>query len=78
MRTAASYEKACGDCEFLVVVPNAELKNKIAAALFYDKRKSGGFRGRALERDIPELHLRYGDRLAPNHFLRDVGGFEEK
>ena len=75
-RTAADYENTCNDCELLVEAPTVELKHKIVALLVYDKT-SGGYRGRALDGDVPELSLFTGDRLAPNHFMRDVGLLED-
>ena len=75
-RDADAYETACSQCGKLVEIIDARVQRIVVASLIFVKRK-GGFRGRALERDVPELSLLRGDRLAPNHFLRDVGRFEE-
>lgn len=49
---------------------------RISRSLIYDKRSSG-FRGRALIRDLPEFRLLIGDRVEPSESLIDVGKFEE-
>lgn len=46
-----SYRKACEDCEIWVQIDDARMRDKIVAALHYDKRKQG-FKGRALLQDL--------------------------
>jgi hypothetical protein len=75
LNTPEDYEAACARCEHHVVVRTRQLRNRIAASLFYDKRTSGS-RGRALRVDIPELNLMAGDRLEPSAGCPDVGAFE--
>ena len=74
-RGPSDYEQACRNCEILVRIPDARTQTLVATDLFYDLRK-GGFRGRALKSDLPELNLQIGDRLEPSAYLRDISKFE--
>ena len=49
----ADYERACGACEFTVVVPNAEVQSVIRAHLAFDRRRKGSH-GRALKADLKD------------------------
>jgi hypothetical protein len=69
------YDAACRRCERHVVVNTQQLRDRIAAELYFDKRTSGS-RGRALRVDIPELNLQAGDRLEPSVGCPDTGAFE--
>jgi len=69
------YDAACRRCERHVVVSTQQLRDRIAAELYFDKRVAGS-RGRALRADIPELNLKAGDRLEPSAGCPDTGAFE--
>ena len=74
-KTDVQYDEACAACEKRVVLETADQCKKLAAALWYDKRKSGN-RGRCLRRAFPEWGLSAGDRLEPSAGLPNVGGLE--
>lgn len=76
LTAAGDYDAACARCERHVLIATVQLRDSVAAALFYDKRTNGS-RGRALQRDVPELALRAGDRLEPSIGCPDIGAFED-
>lgn len=69
------YESACQRCERVVNIDSQRLHAIVLGSLFGDKR-SGGGRGRCLNRAVEELGLLPGDRLEPSHLLGNVGLFE--
>ena len=74
--TQECYEEACARCEHHVVIATPELRDRVAALLFYDKRTLGS-RGRTLRKPVPDLGLHRGDRLEPSHGCPDVAAFEQ-
>jgi hypothetical protein len=75
LTTDTDYEQACTNCEVRVRISTAAEHVSVKTALFHDRRKAGS-RGRALDRDLPLLGLKQGDRLEPRPGLRDVSLFE--
>jgi hypothetical protein len=70
LNTAADFDDAAQRCEKEVVLTE-ELYREMRNLLRYDKRKDGSF-GLALERDVPSVSLRKGDRLEPTMSFPDV------
>ena len=77
-RSAEEYETSCSHCEILVTVADRRVHQMLIGSLHWDARKQGKkiSRGRGLRRDFDLLGLKEGDRLVPNHRLRDVGKLE--
>jgi hypothetical protein len=70
------YEAAVVRCEHHIEINVSSRLLIVRAGLQYSKKSSDGPHGRALNRDIPELHLLRDDRLEPSPALPDVGAFE--
>jgi len=73
---AGDYSRACDRCSFDVFIETAEQRDQVVDKLRYDKRASGGARGRAMVVDMAELGLSSNDRLEPTPALPDIGKFE--
>jgi hypothetical protein len=74
LNSQADYNSSCTACEIQVKL-TTEWKVKLTRWLVYDRRPNGS-RGRALDCDVPELHLKKGDRVEPCHALSDPADFE--
>lgn len=74
--THDEYDRAATTCEIHVVL-DAATHREIKRNLIYEATKSGSH-GRSLAVDLPEFHLRAGDRLEPSCTVPDTGaGFDE-
>ena len=75
-KTTIEYERACLECEIWRTIPDVRTHQMIWGALMYDRSKDG-YKGRRLDRDLPELNLLRGDRLEPCPFLTNVGNYAQ-
>ena len=76
-KTRAQLEAATKKCEIWVTCDTHDDYLRIRACLDYDKRKEG-FRGRALDRPLPDFGLHLGDRLEPSPAMPNIGaGFDK-
>ena len=71
LKSFGDYERECEAHEVSVVLESASDLHLVLGALAYDKKKTGPC-GRALQRDLPSLHLLRFDRLEPTPALTDV------
>ena len=76
LRTPETYSAACDELEHIIHIATGDDMTSVSSSLFYDKRKSGGFEGRAMRNDDARFNLKKGDRLEPSEFCRDVGQCE--
>ena len=75
LKSIASYEIACQQCEITRTFTSEQLSH-LCDNLIYERSRDS-CHGRGLARDMPEFNLRRGDRVEATAAIPDVGAIDE-